>query len=289
MQDSWKQLKSDSTSWQRTLTSSPNLQNQWHVVSTLCHEENSTDPKGGIRRNTKIGLVLEVTTSYLQGKYGVEIRNESVNKDILTRGSEFLMDWTSWSQTYRQRVRRQRAGDLWDEDESTCIENGCICFCKPIKGWSKTKKTYLCLLIYCTCSWKNIDWYWTRNSIQSSVPSGKKTKHSSSAWTITSRRRWGDWIRETERWSSERIWELSFLVWWNVEEQNGRRRRQQEKISILCWLSSGQEILYLRALQSHSGRNPIDPTLQDNVVIPAKYFEYIYHIGCAVSLHSITN
>ena len=31
--------------------------------------------------NTKIGPVLEVTTSYLQGKYGVEIRIESVNKD----------------------------------------------------------------------------------------------------------------------------------------------------------------------------------------------------------------
>ena len=41
----------------------------------------SYDPKGWIRVNTKIGAVLEVTTSYLQGKYGVEIRIESVNKD----------------------------------------------------------------------------------------------------------------------------------------------------------------------------------------------------------------
>ena len=31
--------------------------------------------------NTKIGPVLEVTTTYLQGKYGVEIRIESMNKD----------------------------------------------------------------------------------------------------------------------------------------------------------------------------------------------------------------
>ena len=52
---------------------------------------------------------------------------------------------------------------------------------------------------------------------------------------------------------------------------------------------SGQEILYLRALQGHSGRNPIDLTLQDNVLIPNNFFEYIYQIGCAVSLHSITN
>ena len=56
-----------------------------------------------------------------------------------------------------------------------------------------------------------------------------------------------------------------------------------------CTDSSGQEILYLRALQGHSGRNPIDPTLQDNVLIPNNFFEYIYRIGCAITLHSITN
>ena len=47
---------------------------------TLPRDEKSSDRKGWIRRNTKIGPVLEVTTSYLQGKYGVEIRIESVNK-----------------------------------------------------------------------------------------------------------------------------------------------------------------------------------------------------------------
>ena len=34
-----------------------------------------------------------------------------------------------------------------------------------------------------------------------------------------------------------------------------------------CTDPSGQEILYFRALQGHSGRNPIDPSLQDNVLI----------------------
>ena len=41
----------------------------------------SSEPIGWIRGNTKIGPVLEVTTSYSQGKCGVEIRIESVNKD----------------------------------------------------------------------------------------------------------------------------------------------------------------------------------------------------------------
>ena len=56
-----------------------------------------------------------------------------------------------------------------------------------------------------------------------------------------------------------------------------------------CIDSSGQEILYLRRLQGHSGRNPIDPSLQDNVLIPDNFFDYIFHIGCVINSHSITN
>ena len=63
----------------------------------------------------------------------------------------------------------------------------------------------------------------------------------------------------------------------------GAKRRFQ-----YCTDDSGT-IVYLRALQGHSGRNLIDPSLQDNVVIPSKFFQYIYHIGCAFNLHSIIN
>ena len=48
---------------------------------TFPRDEKSTDPKVWIRGNTKIRPVLAVTTSYLQGEYGVKIRIESVNKD----------------------------------------------------------------------------------------------------------------------------------------------------------------------------------------------------------------
>ena len=48
---------------------------------TLPRDESVSEPKGWIRGNTKIGPILEVTTCCLEGKYGVEIRIESVNKD----------------------------------------------------------------------------------------------------------------------------------------------------------------------------------------------------------------
>ena len=48
-------------------------------------------------------------------------------------------------------------------------------------------------------------------------------------------------------------------------------------------------IVYFRALQGHSGRNLIDPSLQDNVVIQNGFFQHIYHIRCAFYLHAIIN
>ena len=48
---------------------------------TLPRDEDSSEPKGWVRGNTKIGPVLEVTNCWLQGKYGVEIRFVYVNKD----------------------------------------------------------------------------------------------------------------------------------------------------------------------------------------------------------------
>ena len=48
---------------------------------TLPRDEEASQPKGWIQGNTKIGPVLEIATSCLHGKYGVEIRNMSMNKD----------------------------------------------------------------------------------------------------------------------------------------------------------------------------------------------------------------
>ena len=81
----------------------------------------------------------------------------------------------------------------------------------------------------------------------------------------------------SQHWSDE-MWKST------MPRGGGNKKRFQ-----YCTDPSGQEILYLRALQGHSGRNFIDLELQDNVFIPDNFLEYIYHIGCAINLHSITN
>ena len=84
-------------------------------------------------------------------------------------------------------------------------------------------------------------------------------------------------FEQSQHWSDEK-WKST------MAEGGGNKKRFQ-----YCTDPSGQEILYLRALQGHSGRNLIDPSLQDNVLIPNEFFQYIYHVGCAINLHSIMN
>ena len=48
---------------------------------TLLRDDRASQPKGWIQGNMRIGPVLEVTTSFKNFKYGIEIRIESVNQD----------------------------------------------------------------------------------------------------------------------------------------------------------------------------------------------------------------
>ena len=58
---------------------------QFHTVAcpeyTLPRSDESSQPRGWIQGNTRIGPVLEITTSYLYGKHGIEIRIWSLRKD----------------------------------------------------------------------------------------------------------------------------------------------------------------------------------------------------------------
>ena len=126
------------------------------------------------------------------------------------------------------------------------------------------------------------------SSIRSSVHSGKKTKHSSSARRIT---REEDAAIEFWRLKDDLRNKFGYSQYWSddVRKSKTARSGDNKRRFQYCIDPSGQEILYLRALQGHSRRNPNDPTLQENVLIPNNFFEYIYHIGCAINLHSITN
>ena len=123
MQDSWKQLKSDNTLRKNILTSSHNLQSQWHVVSIRYYETK-------IHLTRKVGFEgIPKLDPYWKSqpvthKVNMEWKAELnlCTTAILTRGSEFLMDRTSWSQTWstksttttkRRPLKRRRTYLRW--------------------------------------------------------------------------------------------------------------------------------------------------------------------------------
>ena len=139
-----------------------------------------------------------------------------------SRGSEFLMAWTRWSQiwstksrltTNRRPLKRRRNYLRWRrkylllQADPRLKQNH-----EDLPLVAHLQELYLFV--------KEDGTILNRNSIEYRVPSGKTTDYSSSSWSITVWRRSGDWILEIKRLSSERFWELSALVW--------RRARWQE-------------------------------------------------------------
>ena len=85
-------------------------------MSTLCQETKiHLNQKVGFEGNTKIGPVLEVTTCCLQGKSGVEIRIESINK-------ENSHSWVRISQGSNKLVTDFSNNKKYDDNEQETSE-----------------------------------------------------------------------------------------------------------------------------------------------------------------------
>ena len=105
-------------------------------------DEKSSDPKGWIRGNTKIGPVLEVTTCCLQGKYGVEIRIKSVNKDNshswvrISHGLNKLV--TDLNNNKEDDNNEQETSEMQFEDIS--LKTNVLAFASRSKAKAKTRR-----------------------------------------------------------------------------------------------------------------------------------------------------
>ena len=245
---------------------------------TLPRYEKSTDQNGWIRGNTKIGPVLEVTTCCLQGKYGVEIRIESMNKDHshswvrIPHGSSKLV-----TNLEQQGAGRHRAGNLRNAIRKLCVKiEWHVLFESRSKATCETTKTFFCQLIHQNYT------YWGKEL-------GPILNHKiirSPIAQCRSQPREDDGAIEFLR---IKDYLQTILCILDNGLMKSRRASWQEEEETRKYFSIVLEILYLRALQGHSGRNLIDPTLQDNVIILDVFFQYIYHVGCAINLHSIIN
>ena len=147
MQDSYMLLRLDSISWLRT---QKNSKFREFVVNTLFREvTNHHNQKGWIQGNTRIGPVLEITTSCLFGKHGIEIRICLWVKTTLNPGSEFLMDrlnsWLIRSTTTQKFLwgsgwRSRRRGSPWRSGAGYFPRSpGCRGLCAGQGAWGQRR------------------------------------------------------------------------------------------------------------------------------------------------------
>ena len=256
---------------------------------TLPRDEDSSEPKGWIKGNTKIGPVLEVATCCLQCKYGVEIRIKSVNKDNshswvrISHGLNKLVtnlnnkdrddnEQETSEMQFGEHALKLNAGDCASRSKAKA---------KPQRRDSASSSTRTIPIGERT--WTDVepgkyslnDYPESKNLIHllrhESLP---RDNHGAiEFWRIQDHLQ--DHFMFCHHWSEEK--------WKSAMAGGGHKKRFQ------CCADSSGTILYLRSLQGHSGRNLIDPSLQDNVIIPDGFFKYIYQVGCAINLHSIIN
>ena len=226
---------------------------------TLPRDDPASQPKGWIQGNMRIGPVLEVTTSFFQnGKHGIEIRIWSVGQDNSQSWFRFF-----FNEPRRDRFKSQQYRNSCRSTWRSSATNKCQGYCSQIKGKKQNHKRGNLLIPMHERKWIDTE------------PSEPTLAAYDVSKKVISLLRHNQTVQREED-GAIQFWRIKFHLWnhssqvqqWSDERWKsclaaggGSKRRYQ-----YCSDNSGT-ILYLRALQGHSGHNLIDPTLHDNVMI----------------------
>ena len=251
---------------------------------TLPRDDPASQPKGWIQGNMRIALVLEVTTSFQHFKYGIEIRIKSVNQD----------DSHSWVRISYGTVKyvidsiENNTENPANSQEEESLQTSSSVVAARSKAKAKPQprdSTGITTIPLRERRWIDIEP--SKQDLDSYDLSKKvinllrhnQTLHREEDGAIQFYKikfHLRDHHSQIQNWSDDR-WKACLAA------GGGSKRRYQ-----YCSDNLGS-IIYLRALQGHSGSNLIDPTLQDNVLIGPGIFLYIYHVGSTFNLHSIVS
>ena len=252
---------------------------------TLLRDDPASQPKGWIQGNMRIGPVLEVTTSFKNYKDGIEIRIWSVGQDNSQSWVRISYGTIKYVIDSNQNNTEILADPQEDQVPQTSI--------KVVAARSKAKaKPQPRVFVGTTATIPMHERRWTDVE-----PSEQNLASYDLSKKVINRRRHNQTVQREEdgaiqfyrikfhhRNRSSQVQHWSDDRWKSCLAAGGGSKRRYQ----YCSDNSGR-ILYLRALQGHSGSNLIDPTLQDNVLIGTGILPYIYHVGCTFNLHSIFN
>ena len=165
----------------------------------------------------------------------MELRSELCRwtKTILTRGSEFLMTWASWSRNWTTTIRKP---PICSSEKMRCKRMYLILRVDQRLKQNHNNEILPAHPQKLSLLERELGLMLNQETVALRLSSVEEIDPSSSSWKSTSRQWWSDWLLEI----------ISFIVFrtilcildiglMKVEEQHGKRMRKQEKISVLYW------------------------------------------------------
>ena len=248
---------------------------------TLPRDDPASEPKGWIQGNTRIGPILEVTTSFQHFKFGIEVRIQSMKEDNSHSWVRISYGTVRYVNNYIKYDTPNLASPQEEEAVSASSE--------VVAARSKAKAKHQPRESTGTTTIPLSERVWT-----DIVPSKQDLdSHNLSKKVINLLRHNQKLHREQD--GAVQFYKIKFYLRDSLPIQNwsdnrwlaclaaggGPKRRYQ-----YCSDSLGS-IIYLRALQGHSGDSIIDLAMQDHVLIAPGVFPYIYHVGSNFNISSI--
>ena len=249
---------------------------------TLPRDDPASEPKGWIRGNTRIGPILEVTTSFEHFKYGIEIRIKSVNQD----DSQSCVRISYGTVRYVNNYIKYDTQSLADTQEEEYVPTSSEVVAARSKAKAKpqpreyTGTTTIPLServwIDMEPSKPDLESYNLSKKVINLLRHNQKLHReqdgASQFYKIKFHLR--DYSLPIQNWPDNR--------WLACLAAGGGPKRRYQYCS-----DSLESIIYLRALQGHFGDSIIDLAMQDHVLISPGIFPYIYHVGSNFNISSI--
>ena len=249
---------------------------------TLPRDDPASEAKGWIQGNTRIGPILEVTTSFQHFKFGVEVRIQSVKEDNSQSWVRISYGTIRYVNNYIKYNTQSLASPHEEEAEpasSEVIAARSKAKAKPQpREYSGTTTISFNERIWVDIvpSKQDFDSYKLSkrviNLLRHNPNVNRERDGAVQFYKIKSLIR--DHSLSTQSWSDNR-WLVCLAA------GGGPKRRYQYCSDYLG------SIIYLRALQGHSGDSIIDLAMQDHVLIIPGIFPYVYHVGSNFNIPSI--
>ena len=248
---------------------------------TLPRDDPASEAKGWIQGNTIIGPILEVTTSFQHFKFGAEVRIQSVKEDNSQSWVRISYGTIRYVNNYIKYNTQSLASPYEEKAEpasSEVIAARSKAKAKPQPRESSGTTTISFnerIWVDIVPSKQDFDSYKLSKRVINLRHNRNVNRERDGAvqfYKIKFLMR--DYSLSTQNWSDNR--------WLACLAAGGGPKRRYQYCS--DYLGS---IIYLRALQGHSGDSIIDLAMQDHVLITPGIFPYVHHVGSKFNIPSI--